>query len=1824
MLPGLGQTKASIRPDGIFYEPKTPDTPAAVAFNIDQAIRASLADSAVVRITSPEITSAISSWRQDNPTAPQVRVVNDPDLRLGDRGIKGFYREGVLVLNRAFIDSHADALLVLNHEDAHRRLDSEAGRAALADFASREIPSAQLAALRGKYPRAARETEAAYRLRIVEEWVAANAERALGLWDRIVEAVRGWLAKAGMITLTHEEAARAMLRVLREANSAVGEVGAERLSVTAEPIGARENPANAVNVNVAAINHAIDTERALAGVLTPIGRTLDWFRESFGFADPNALRLQALNRIDPATQMPIAGVNPSQDIGSFASRSNADRARVMAYQAAEARKTALGKRLTEDSADIERLKNRRQRMLRTFLGAHRDYLNADGLTALVQRGVRELLARERKLTGRIGTQMGAVMQALRQLDERSDELIDADYAPVFAKLARNRDLTGRNLFTLLDTLTAQAGIDFKGMGVADIRRAIAEKFAANPDRAELGLLVQNTPESRALLATVVAYAKTNERVLLQIERRREKNTAERTRLQAALDQLLAERDITDQAVRDLKKTATLEERARLLYNQARLESLAVERRIERTQQRIDAATAALPVYRKALVELGKGMNLRPHIAFGDGMVYNVPPTPDATAQEIRAAARTLRLNSAESPTKRADLERDLETMTRFLQHREALSAVDPGAIDGDYLTIKAQRDELLAGGWFNEDLRKVDNFSKALFLQPIGRIATSFGTAAGRLISQMFNREASVAGELRAGGERLGVAFERKRGDLIKVLQEGAAKDLTPDRFYALFYDPTASMLEKERGLLELGLGDEAVRNRIYQRVMNHLLANPETAAYVRGKEAAVSAALRSFMKTAEEASAFYNRYNEEAGVGVKDARLIVETLSGETVEGIRDSLPQGVATFSRRLSRGLKLTFDAMDGLGWDRFGAIVRGSPTANVPGAAEIYAAQGADALRAQVLPFFDETVLNGFLAPLAETDTYSPFDAPALSANDLRPEADPARVSEAWSRADGDPVTFAENLYDLHNGTSDRAVFIQETLQRMADYYGQIKESQDTAGTGATVGSLRGMVRNLMIDARVLERWPTAWTEYVAFDTQTNRNLNARVAAQVAFGRDQERLAAAFETLRNETRTQLVQYRTWERQAIEAGLSTARIRPTRQGGSAQLLSAVDKEVRKRFVTQYGEAKGTAEFNRLRNMAEREPLIATMEQMIQGYYGSKESDLGATRTASAAGSLLAFGMLNQPGTALMQATELFSPIIQGGVSAASMRQVLRGLTYFGEDLAGSFGQAIGLQMGQGSRLSQKFKQLGLTDAGATRRLLDALGDKGRRGDTDIGAGTRWLRRIPQAIGAGITRRGADSRYTVLRPLAPFQSANLSLHRANTLGLWSRVEDMVLRGMEFFDANPAEAADPSFELTAEALGMKGLEAAGWEKLRVRMAEGYDLPLGRLVREAMANGASATRRNDLLSDRTRGLLHGLALNEITLEANLATMNPKAFTNTLARFMLPLWGWPIRRGMQVLGMRMDEKGSATMAAVNRALLALAVVSIGGLAFSVLVDEYHEEVLRKARNLRSARSLAGLVAAGDAREAFMTFLEASNRVGTFGLLGEVANTALNVGQGGDNRGLSLDQRVVMMNSMRTLYRATGNLIAQGDVDYANVVRPLMGAVGGNGAIQYMQLVNSAGDAAGAGPVFGAEEQFTRRVNAQNYLRVAGRSTGLEVRAGAGGYATPTPMTPLITRMVMAAYGNDRTQFTAAWREAIAKARREGKEDPAAYVRDSFASRHPLRAVFRTLSEGDYRRLLQRLPSGGRQDVESAVRYFNAYSESLGGTAYHGSTRVRQTK
>ena len=136
-------------------------------------------------------------------------------------------------------------------------------------------------------------------------------------------------------------------------------------------------------------------------------------------------------------------------------------------------------------------------------------------------------------------------------------------------------------------------------------------------------------------------------------------------------------------------------------------------------------------------------------------------------------------------------------------------------------------------------------------------------------------------------------------------------------------------------------------------------------------------------------------------------------------------------------------------------------------------------------------------------------------------------------------------------------------------------------------------------------------------------------------------------------------------------------------------------------------------------------------------------------------------------------------------------------------------------------------------------------------------------------------------------------------------------------------------------------------------------------------------------------------------------------------------------------------------------------------------------------------------------------------------------------------------------------------------------------------------------------------------MTARINAQNYLRVAGRQLGLDVRTFAGGYSAPTRISPYLTKMELAAYAADSAGFHQEYVNAVEAAREAGYSDPVGHIKDAFASRNPLRSVFRTSpSEADYGRILAELPDSGQTDVREAVNLFNRAASKIGIKVFEG--------
>src|SRR6185503_17638270 len=167
----------------------------------------------------------------------EIVVINDPSLVRTDasgnqRGVRGLWRDGQFVLNRAFIGSESEAQSVLEHEYAHTLLETQEGVSAIQQAIAAELGAAARAQIRKAYARHEGESDAAYESRITEEWFASLAEQQPNLWQRIVARVRQWLSRFGLVNLSDEEIGREILRALRTSRLTPEQAAGERESLS--------------------------------------------------------------------------------------------------------------------------------------------------------------------------------------------------------------------------------------------------------------------------------------------------------------------------------------------------------------------------------------------------------------------------------------------------------------------------------------------------------------------------------------------------------------------------------------------------------------------------------------------------------------------------------------------------------------------------------------------------------------------------------------------------------------------------------------------------------------------------------------------------------------------------------------------------------------------------------------------------------------------------------------------------------------------------------------------------------------------------------------------------------------------------------------------------------------------------------------------------------------------------------------------------------------------------------------------------------------------------------------------------------------------------------------------------------------------------------------------------------------------------------------------------------------------------------------------------------------------------------------------------------
>lgn len=1538
-----------------------------------------------------------------------------------------------------------------------------------------------------------------------------------------------------------------------------------------EGVGDRENPKVIIETEIAGINQYARALDSAASELAKVDgeiATLDPAQRAAAVAEiarvanPSALLEAQLSRVDPTTGKPFTDLNALADPSSFQAEQNQARANRMAYRMTQQAEKKVGNRISKLENQINETEQRHTDAVEQHDAALLDYANYEKLSSFMVKGFRSMISQATKEISEASVDKGMINQQLMSLGEGKKTL--REFAPALRKLFTGDELGYSKLISFLDSMANDPDIDF----TRPIREIKDQILNVSYDPKYEGL-IKDTPESKALLATVVAYAKRNKIMVEALALRKNANLEERKRINENIRFI---REQQEAALDKLPGILKASQKERKLYEAmltARADLKATKNILEESRKELKRLQTIQPFLQGALNRAAGELGLAPLSTFGDGMAYFVPPSPDATEDAIRANKKTLKLNAKREVTSEKELQDHIAAQAEFLARRDDLKQ-----FDAIYYAVKAQNDQLVKFGVITPSAEATEHGVFKLFLSDIGTRFAAMGTTAAKKSREMVLKYVNQIYSKRPEAVAKARETMRMRDDLLKFLAQGSPEKEINLRWLKLnVYEPAQTVLENQRDILEMKLSEPERLDLGVKRAVKFLISrNPQVAAMVKGREGQFQTLLRKYLESNGSAFKWTAGDLTDQGVGVQDEALLVRDENNQMVPGIRQRQLIGLATAPRTVSQLMRSTFQLLKTAGWDKAPETFKK--------AAEMYNTLGPDEVRNNYTELFTPEIWRDFAGQLAEgKDTSSAFHAPMLKDGVTVPEADPEKTVAAYRKSGGDFVTFAENLYDLHNGETDKGAYIQSVLETMARYYNDMRriEMELSPESFGIPASIKGMVSGFMVNSRSLEHWPSAWTEHLEFDERTTSMILHRTAAEIAFGINNERLDKAIQTTLQEAEE--------DQKKLKAAIDKVE----------RAYAGVSKKKFKKALED--EVGGEAELKRLERSAERIPLlkrsVSDLIEMFRGHMKElKTISLGRRMVGT-----LTHALISKPSTAMAQLADVFNPLVQLGLSPATIKATANSAGFVLSDIAESLMNGIGFTVQQQNEEQKLYARLNLGDSGFHNKLGDlmvkTLGPDASFTEK-IGTG---LSKFNEALAVPINMAGNKAKGVGFTPLSPFRFIASITNKAATLSLFRMVSTHLDRMLQAVEANPLLDPNMTAAEWAKKLGYGKQDARSFDLLFSKLRNDYGLSFGQLLQDAAKNKKAGKY---ILSDATAQLLNTMSLTEVASESNFANMPPSAYNNTILRYMLPLLGWAFRRTMAVTNSLQTRDGKVSMAAAAQSIAALAFMTGGGMAVAALVDYYNKELLKKKRNLRPFSTDLSVA------DNFKALIERSTRVGTFGFYGDLINMAVNVGTGeGDNRELSLDSRVVAVHSFKGLLDALSTLINQRDLDYANVVRPAAQSVGLGGVLEGLQLINVLTGADNA------EARYVQRINVNNWLRVQGRQLGLEVNTAKGGYSTPTPMTPHITRMVMAAYANNPQDFADAYRDAIDEAKARGEQDPAKFVARSFASRHPSRTVFRGgLTEGSYSRILASLPDDGREAVSSAIYLFDQYGGRIG--------------
>ena len=771
-------------------------------------------------------------------------------------------------------------------------------------------------------------------------------------------------------------------------------------------------------------------------------------------------------------------------------------------------------------------------------------------------------------------------------------------------------------------------------------------------------------------------------------------------------------------------------------------------------------------------------------------------------------------------------------------------------------------------------------------------------------------------------------------------------------------------------------------------------------------------------------------------------------------------------------------------------------------------------------------------------------------------------------------------------------------------------------------------------------------PGEFFEYEMYDETSSSQHLSKIMMTAHFGRKGEKLADNFKAIKEQYVSAKDEYADY---AEAAGVSLRGGRPP----SRNIFGYAIK-VRKIKAEMANRGKDPQKYQELETKAkafyEAENAIAATSAAFTSR-SSNNADLSMGLDALRA---LAFGLVNTMKGAWTSVMSMPDIVKKMGLNPTAFRTLGGAMKNLPQEIAGSFLESFGIEMVRPHKYNEELRDM----YGREQGMLgfdEFTTEIGKEGSLSVGQAT--FRKIVNIV-QGLSQAGGSMRSktsvnfipgSVLTPAtAPFSYLAQAVNKSISLSMADTIERFVLRAVDAMETKGITNDNNTFEVSAKDLGYEDSKLDSWIFGSVDMVDKLNQ---RLTAEGMSFAQLAQdyrRRRELdpdakvLSIDAVRAAQNIAMSEVTYDTMAG--KPSAALSGVGQFFSPLLSWSASSYNKGLDQMRNKEGRLAMKeSVRYMLTASAWLMPVGIAFTMFMDWWDEEVLGKPSSLRKVPPIAMLPGIGtfmamtDPRFDTAAMLERAARANNIFGLGQEFLTPLFVGQlDPSSLGAKFDptRRVLAISTVMNAYAVAmnyGNAIrtSKGKAedfvpDYATVVRPLMYLMGLNAVIQNTQAATNLTGLEELDPTgfMTNERQVADITGMRNSFRVFAKALGMEMRRGGIMQFSTTALGNALKRMERAAYANDRQAFKDAYRKAIELSQADDRRKD---VADRFRSRHIRNGVTRySMTDADIRAILSVMDPDERIKILNAMRNHDFYLKAIGGTPSKPKKDIGQYK